>query len=320
MPQNAPRRASIPTPNEETILKQSLVAIVLVSVLGIVFGIRSGSFAILFDGVFSLVDAAMTVLSLLVARLITRSTVTNDLPEHLLRRFSMGFWHLEPLVLTLNATILLSVIVYAIFSAVMSLFSGGRTMEFGPAIAYAVVVFVICAAMGWYEHGANRQIRSDFVKMDVQGWFMAGGITLSLLIAFAIGHMLDGSAYAWLLPYIDPAVLLLVGLMLLPLPIGTLRSAVPEMLQITPGDLLQEVERIADEVVKAEHFSGHRSYAARVGRSTQIEIYFIVPTDQPPRRLEDWDLLRDRIGAAVGGDPRQRWLTIAFTADPARAG
>ena len=305
---------------EEKILKRSLIAILLVSALGIVFGIRSGSFAILFDGVFSLVDAAMTVLSLLVARLITRSTVTNDLSEHLLRRFSMGFWHLEPMVLTLNATILLSVIIYAIFSAVMSLFSGGRTMEFAPAIVYAAVVFVICAGMGWYEHRANRQIKSDFIKMDVQGWFMAGGITLSLLIAFAIGHMLDGSAYTWLLPYIDPAVLLLVGVLLVPLPIRTLRSAVPEMLQITPEDLLQEVEQLADKIVKEERFSGHRAYAARVGRSTQIEIYFIVPKDQPPRRLEDWDLLRDRIGAAVGGDPRQRWITIAFTADPERAG
>ena len=30
--------------------------------------------------------------------------------------------------------------------------------------------------------------------------------------------------------------------------------------------------------------------------------------------------LRDRFGAAIGGDTRQRWLTIAFTTDPARAG
>lgn len=307
-------------PNEETILKRSLVAIVLVAVLGIVFGIWSGSFAILFDGVFSLVDAAMAVLSLMVARLIRRSTVTKDLPEYLVRRFSMGFWHLEPLVLTLNATILLSVTIYAIFSAVMSLFAGGRSMAFGPAIAYAVVVFFICAGMGWHEHRANRRIGSDFIKMDVQGWGMAGGVALALLIAFVIGHTLDGSVYTWLLPYIDPVVLLLVGLALLPLPIRILRSAVSEMLLITPEDLLQEVERLADEVVKEEQFSGHRAYAARVGRGTQIEIYFIVATDQPPRRLEEMDAIRDRIGAAIGGDTRQRWLTIAFTTDPARAG
>ena len=154
--------------------------------------------------------------------------------------------------------------------------------------------------------------------LSAWGWTRSVSL-LALLIAFAVGYMLDGSVYTWLLPYIDPAVLLLVGLALVPLPIRTLRSAVSEMLLMTPEDLLQEVERLADEVVNEERFSGHRAYAARVGRGTQIEIYFIVPTDQPPRRLEEMDAIRDRLGAAIGGDTRQRWLTIAFTTDPARA-
>ncbi|MFU8823551.1 cation diffusion facilitator family transporter [Yoonia sp.] len=306
-------------PNEETILKRSLVAIMMVACLGIAFGIVSGSFAILFDGVFSLVDAAMTILSLIVARLIARATVADGLPERLHRQFSTGFWHLEPLVLLLNATILLAVTTYAIFSAVMSLFAGGRSMDFGPAMVYAAVVVIISIVMGWYEHRANRQIKSDFVRMDVHGWVMAGGVTLSLLIAFAIGFALDGTGYAWLLPYVDPLVLLLVGLALLPIPIGTLRKAAAEVLQITPDDLLSEVERVAETVTTEQSFSGHRAYVARAGRGTQIELYFIVPKDQPPRALEEWDALRDRIGTAISGDPRHRWLTIAFTTDPARA-
>lgn len=305
---------------EDTILKRSLVAILLVSVLGLGFGVYSGSFAILFDGVFSLVDAAMTVLSLAVARLITRSTIENALSERLHRRFSMGFWHLEPMVLTLNATILLAVTVYAIFSAVLSLFGGGRMMEFGPAMVYAAVVVTISAAMGWYEHRANRRIGSDFVRMDVHGWIMAGGVTASLLVAFGIGYAIEGGAWAWITPYIDPAVLLLVCLALLPVPIGTLRRAASEVLLITPDDLMAEVERVAGKVVAEEGFTGHRAYVARVGRGTQIELYFIVPPAQPARRLEDWDALRDRVGAEIGGDPRHRWLTIAFTTDPARAG
>lgn len=307
-------------PTEAIVLKRSLVAILLVSGLGVGFGIYSGSFAILFDGVFSLVDAAMTVLSLFVARLITRSTIDKGLPEHLQRRFSMGFWHLEPMVLTLNATILLAVTLYASFSAAMSLVGGGRSIDFGPAMIYAGVVVLISATMAWYEHRANRRIGSDFVKMDVHGWIMAGGVTTSLLIAFGIGSLIGDTDYAWLSPYIDPAVLLLVCLVLLPVPLGTLRRAVSEVLLITPDDLLAEVERVAGGIVAEEGFIGHRAYVARAGRGTQIELYFIVPPAQPPRRLEDWDALRDRIGAAIGGDPRHRWLTIAFTTDPKRAG
>ena len=305
---------------EDGILKRSLAAILLVAALGIGFGIVSGSFAILFDGVFSLVDAAMTILSLFVARLITRSTLERGLSDDLNRRFTMGFWHLEPMVLTLNATILAVVMLYASFSALLSLFAGGRTMEFGPALVYAGVVVAISAAMAIYEHRANRHARSDFVTMDLQGWIMSGGVTTALLLAFGVGYAVQETDHAWITPYIDPAVLLVVCLVLLPMPVGILRRAAAEVLLITPDDLLAEVDRVAGGIVAEEGFLGHRAYVARVGRGTQVEIYFIVPPGQPPRRLEDWDALRDRIGAEIGGDPRHRWLTIAFTTDPGRAG
>lgn len=305
---------------EAVILKRSLLAIVVVSALGVGFGLVSGSFAILFDGVFSLVDAAMTVLSLVVAGLITRSTRAGGLSDSLHRRFSMGFWHFEPMVLALNAVVLLAVTVYAMFNAVISLSDGGREMEFGPAMIYAAVVVVISAVMGFYEHRANRRIGSDFVQMDVNGWIMAGGVTASLLVAFGVGFMLDGTDHAWLMPYIDPVVLMVVCLVLLPVPVGTLRRALSEILLLTPEDLRHDVEAAAARVVAAEGFSDFRAYVARAGRGTQIEIYFIVPPDQPARRLEDWDAIRDRLGAMIGGDTRHRWLTIAFTTDPARAG
>jgi predicted Co/Zn/Cd cation transporter (cation efflux family) len=32
--------------------------------------------------------------------------------------------------------------------------------------------------------------------------------------------------------------------------------------------------------------------------------------------VEQWDQLRDEIGDAIGGDLRNRWLTVEFTADP----
>lgn len=79
---------------EQQALRVSLVAVLLLSALGIGFGLVSGSAAILFDGVFSLVDALMSVISIILAGLLAKSR-----SEGLPRRFSMGFWHFEPLVL-----------------------------------------------------------------------------------------------------------------------------------------------------------------------------------------------------------------------------
>lgn len=308
-----------PPANEQSILRISLVAILLVSALGIGFGLRSGSASITFDGMFSLIDAAMTVLSMLVARLIVGYTQSDGLSPGLRKRFSLGFWHFEPMVVALNAGILLLMMTYAAVNAVISLREGGRELVFGPAIGYAVVVVIICFSLAWWEQRANRELKSEFVAIDVKGWVMAGGVSLALLIAFSIGLLLQGGAYDHLTRYIDPLVLLLVCLLLLPTPIGTLKKALKEIAFMTPPELKTEVDAMAVKIVAEEGFKGHRAYVSRLGRSAQIELYFIVPEGLPPRPLEDWDAIRDRIGAELDEADPHRWITIAFTTTPARA-
>lgn len=89
-------RPSFPAPMPETIplesqvLKRSMFCTLLIASLGIVFGLLSGSVSIVFDGMFSALDAAMCSLSLFVSRLLMQ-------PQS--RRFQHGFWHIEPLVL-----------------------------------------------------------------------------------------------------------------------------------------------------------------------------------------------------------------------------
>ena len=55
---------------EQSLLKFSIAVTILLALFGIGAGLFSGSFAVVFDGVYALTDAFMTVLALLVARLI----------------------------------------------------------------------------------------------------------------------------------------------------------------------------------------------------------------------------------------------------------
>ena len=93
---------------EQGFLRASIVATVGVAAFGIVFGLLSGSFSIAFDGAYSLVDAGMTILALWVSSLIVRSAKADALSGRLRNRFTMGFWHLEPIVLGLNGTLLMT--------------------------------------------------------------------------------------------------------------------------------------------------------------------------------------------------------------------
>lgn len=300
---------------ESGLLRISIVVTLAIAALGIGFGLASGSHSIIFDGVFSLFDASMSLISLIVANLITSYARAEALPKKLRERFSVGFWHLEPMVLLLNGILLIGVAVYGLVNAVSSLLEGGRDLEFGLAIAYAVIVLAGCAGIAVVEARANRRIRSDFVALDVTGWIMSAGITASLLAAFILGLAVGGTGWDWITPYIDPLVLALVSLVIIPMPVATIRRALADILLVTPSDLRAHVERVAAEVVTRHGFVSHRAYIARAGRLREIELYVIVPPGLPARTLEDWDALRDEIGAALGEDSPDRWLTIAFTTD-----
>lgn len=300
---------------EQGILRVSIAVTILVAFFGIIFGLLSHSASIAFDGVYALADASMSALALIVSNLIASYSSSTALGRRLRDRFTMGFWHLEPMVLGLNGVLLIGVSVYAFITAIGSLVSGGRKLDFGFAIIYAAVTLVACIGMAVAETRANKTLRSDFIALDAKAWIMSGGITAALLIAFAIGYAVQDTDWVWISPYIDPAVLALICVVITPLPVATVKQALSEVLLFTPDELRQQVDDAAQAAVKRHGFLSYRAYAAKVGRAKQIELYFIVPHGWPAKTLEEWDQVRDEIGDAIGGEGPDRWLTIAFTTD-----
>lgn len=301
---------------EQSVLRLSIAVTFLLAAAGIVFGLLSGSFAIVFDGVYALTDATMTIVALLVANLITASTANGAVGGRLVKHFTMGFWHLEPMVLGLNGVLLTGAAVYALINAIGSIMAGGRLLAFDYAIVYAALTMLIAFAMAIYGKRANRALNSSFVALDAKAWAMSGGLSGALLVAFVFGYAVQGTKLAWMLPYVDPVALALVCLVVIPMPIGTIKQALADILLVTPSDLKSHVDGVAEDIVRRHGFAAYRSYVARVGRGRQIELYFIVPKDGPAKKLEEWDRIRDEIGEAIGDDTPDRWLTIAFTTDP----
>ena len=298
--------------DESGVLRSSIAATIVFSL----FGIISGSFSIVFDGVYSLVDACMSLLSLVVARLIAAAAAIKPVSRKLQERFSMGLWHLEPMVLCLNGTLLVSVATYALFNAIGSLLEGGRDLEFGWAILYTAVALIVCVLMANAERRANRKINSDFVALDIKGWIMAAAITAALLAAFIVGFLVQGTELQWISPYIDPVILAAVCIIIIPLPISSIRQALADIFLVTPADLKEHVDTVARAFKEKHGLLSYRAYVARMGRCREIEIYFIVPADAPARTITEWDALRDEVGELIGDKGPDRWLTVVFTGDP----
>ncbi|AGT07511.1 cation diffusion facilitator family transporter [Paracoccus aminophilus] len=299
---------------EQAVLRISIVMTFLLAAFGVLYGLFIGSGSIIFDGIYSLMDASMTLVALLVSKLITASLGENTRAK-LVKHFTMGFWHLEPMVLALSGVLLMGTALTAFIGAVGSLLHNGHEVEFGRAMIFAVIQLAVAVTMIVFTRRANRQIGSNFIELDSKAWMISAALTGALLIAFIFGWAIRGTSYDWMTPYVDPAVLAVVCLFVIPMPISTVVQALSDILLVTPADMKNHVDEVAARIVSRYGFLTYRAYVARVGRGKQIELYFIVPQGEPPRRLEEWDRIRDDIGHEIGDEGPDRWLTIAFTTD-----
>jgi len=290
---------------EQRVLKLSVVFTALIAGTAVVLGLLSGSMSIVFDGLFSVIDVAMGLLLLWVAGLVKRE-------EN--RTFQYGYWHIEPMTLAFNGGMLMLLCIYAVVNAVSSFMGGGQDVELGWAIGYSVIMSVVAFGMYLYERRANRSVRSDFLHLDAQSWLMSAFVATALLVAFAFAWVIGKTQYAYLAPYVDPAVLGLLSLVLINMPLKTVRQAVSEMLMITPTELDTRVRTVMDAVVSRHGFTSYTSYAAKVGRGQFIEIHIVVPPDLQIGTVATLDTIREEIGTALGADGVEKWLTIDFTA------
>lgn len=293
------------TTKEVKIFKLSISVTLVIAAIGIVFGLLSGSQSILFDGIFSTIDTAMSILSVLVIKLMAKES-TN--------RFQFGFWHFEPMVATVNGSIILLLCLYAQLNAILNIIDGGHSLTFSFATIYAVVVCIVCFGMYFYEKRVNKQLKSDLLQIDVNSWLMSSLITSALLIAFIIGLSIQGTQYEYWSPYIDSVALLVLTVFFIPVPLKILKQSLQEIFLVASKELDNEVNELASKIVKEHGLVDYESYVVKTGRLYSIEIHLITPESFAKEQgVIALDNIREQIASQLSIPSQQRWLTICFT-------
>ncbi|MDU4215178.1 MAG: cation transporter [Veillonella sp.] len=282
---------------EQKLLMQSVALMALVAVSGTVMGIVTGSSAVLLDGVFSFVDVVIKIMMLMTAKL----------------RFQFGFWQFEPLVLAVEGFFILLIVIYALSSGITDLLSGGRHVDFGPAIFYAIFFTVADTAYYLYVRRINKSLQSNLIKFDNVSWYVDALLEAAILISFVVATMLESTEYARWATYIDPIVLIILAVQMIP---SAFRIIVPSMKQIlgwAPTSLHNEVQEIMDRFMEKYNFKDYVTSVQVYGNTRIIEIDILVPKSFPYQTIAEIDAIRNEIDQEIGGNPTEKWVTISFT-------
>lgn len=305
--------------DEQKVLKVSIVVTMIVAIFGVTMGVFTGSSAIIFDGIYCVLDCLFSIAALAVARLLQLDASRHADKPHFIERFQHGFWHFEPLLLFVNGACLIIAVFYGFFEATSMLLRGGHAPSLGWGVTYGLIAAIICYSLAFYEGRKNRTIKSAFITIDVRSWVISGSISLAVFIAFIGAYLIEGTTLGWFIPYIDPLVLIFICLIMVPVPLKIVRRALQDVFMITPAALDEHVTNVVEEIVKKYGFTDFYTYVARVGRSRMIEIHLVLPAGYPIGTVEFIDKVRGEIGDAIGGAGSDRWLTVSFTAQEAWA-
>ena len=130
--------------------------------------------------------------------------------------FHFGYAYFEPLLNTIRGLLILVIVAFGVGSAVSALFSGGRALNPGLALIYSVIVGAICIALSFAQARYARRTGSPLLQVDARNWFIDGILTVAVGLAFVASLLLSWSSWSHLLPYVDPIVVIVLGVILVP--------------------------------------------------------------------------------------------------------
>jgi len=290
----------------ERVLTWSLGASAVSAVAGLVWGITSGSGAVLFDGLFS-------ALSLLTLWLALRATRLLGRPED--DRFQFGFRHLEPLVVALRALALVLVGCSAVAASVASILRGGQSLDQPSVLAFAAFTLVLAGSMVAWERRVLRRQPSVTLHLDAQEWLLSALLSAGILAGWAGAHALEEAGLERAARLIDPLLVLAVVAAVVRVPLTVLPGAMRDVLLIAPEP---EVQARFRAVVEAEAAAAGlprwKLHLARLGEGFDVELNFLVAPELAMDAAA-LDGLRGRLEAGFGLPPHRLWLTVTVTAE-----
>ena len=257
---------------EQQALRYTLWGNTGITVIGVVFALWTRSEAIFLDGLFSGIHLAVSLLSLRISQLIQKPG-DDDYP--------FGYAMFEPFLNMGKGLVIVLVALFALFSAGEALLNGGRSVEAGIALWYALIAAVSCLAMAFVQKRFAQQSQSQILDLDFKNWLLDGAVNTAVAIAFTLIIVLKDTQWSGFIPYADPALVLLLVLIVIPLP---LQTVIQNSLQIV-GRAPQNEQRDRVEQIVETVFANvpHQDYQLRqmnMGRLVYVQVYLYVSLQQ----------------------------------------
>ncbi|MCG6349714.1 cation diffusion facilitator family transporter [Vibrio fluvialis] len=287
--------------NENRVLTLSALFASMFAGGGLIVGLLVGSLVIMFDGVYSLVSLLLTLLSLVAARYIRKPSDAQ---------FPFGRAVFEPAVIAVKGAVILLIVSYSLYSAIGSMFTGGRPVDASVATAFGAINVVGCGLAWWYMKSLGKRHASGLIDAEVKQWQMDTMLSVAVTAGFVIAWLMTLTPMTKYAVYADPMMMLAMSFYFIKVPFEMLRSAMREIFLMAPSkEICQTVDQSVVAAGKESEQDIELAGVTKVGHELWVDVD-IYPDSSEVILVEDIEQTRNTIEKRLSKLPLKLQITV----------
>lgn len=253
---------------EKTILRLSFVAGLAFALVELIFAIYSHSQSALTDAVYDASELVFIALLLFLTPLFHKP-VSEKHPY--------GYFQVESIFLIVKGVMMLSVTLGVVVEVIESALSGGNPVNDLQVSLFQLCLGVASVVIYVIMRRVNKNSSSPTVEAELMGWRLDIGYSLGMSLAFFASSFLVKTPLAFIAPYFDQIIAVLVMVFMLPESVKMLWSSVRDIFLFSPDEeLVEQIKQICTESMEDYAFSPVFFDITRTGRHLWVAVYFKV--------------------------------------------
>jgi cation diffusion facilitator family transporter len=292
---------------DSSALLLSVVASSVFAVGSLVWGLLAGSQMIVFDGLYSFVSVALSLLAVWALR------AARSGPDE---RYPWGREIFEPLTITVKAAALAGLCTYAMVGGIEEILAGGREIDAGWAVLYGAVATAAGLGVSLVLRRMSRGA-TDLVRAEAAEWMGDALLSIGAFAGFGVALGLQLTGRGDLARYVDPAMVVLTSAIYLRIPLRLAVEGLREVLTMSATPAMREqVSALVDDVAREWGLAEPAVRQSKVGTRLDVDIMFLVDAGSTARSVEEFDRVRAQLEDRLRATGLEPSLSVGFTADP----
>lgn len=251
--------------HEQRLLHLTVAAGILFSVIEVMMAIYTNSQAVLMDSIYDGAEAVVLALMVFLVPLLYRPYS---------ERKPYGYAQLESFFLLGKGGFLAAVTIGLIVGNIQMIVNGGNHVNQGLIGWFELFLAGLSAVILIALLIMNRRVDSPLIQAELLGWKIDVCSSIGVAAAFLCASFLSDTPFAWLSPYVDQIIAIVIAMIMLPQPWRMMKDAFRSLILFAPEEAVtQRIRKLADHEFERYSYEPTFYNIIQTGRKLWVEIY-----------------------------------------------